>query len=78
LPSVDAFALLAQTAALQAWSQEWGWKALWWTRGRVDDDPLMLRSMTLPTPEEFAWLLRGRSADAPDSDDAADVRSYLA
>jgi type VI secretion system protein ImpM len=60
LPSTEAFELLAKAEALRAWAGQSGWKALWWTRGRVDGDPLMLACSGLPTGEEFGWLLRSR------------------
>ncbi|HEY7041875.1 MAG TPA: type VI secretion system-associated protein TagF [Methylomirabilota bacterium] len=60
LPSLDAFPALARGQALAAWSARTKWAALWWTRGRVDDDPLMLASAGLPTTEEFGWLLQSR------------------
>ena len=61
LPSVEAFGPLAEGEALRAWSDSTGWRALWWTRGRVDGDSLMLGCAGLPTAEEFAWLLESRS-----------------
>ncbi len=64
LPSADAFGQVAQAEGLSAWSAQAGWKALWWTRGRIDGDPLMLTSAALPTPEEFGWLLAA-SVTAP-------------
>jgi len=66
LPSVEAFESIAKAHALAAWSQHEGWRALWWTRGRVDQDPLMLASAGLPTDAEFARLLEsGKPSDAP-------------
>jgi type VI secretion system protein ImpM len=65
LPSVDALKLVAEGEALRAWGLHAGWTGLWWTRGRVDDDPLMLACTGLPTAEEFGWLLQGRSSPAP-------------
>ena len=61
LPSVEAFGPLAAGDALRAWSDSTGWRALWWTRGRVDGDSLMLGCASLPNAEEFAWLLESRS-----------------
>jgi type VI secretion system protein ImpM len=61
LPSVEAFGPLAEGEALRAWSDSTGWRALWWTRGRVDGDSLMLGCAGLPTAEEFGWLLESRS-----------------
>jgi len=61
LPSVEAFGPLAEGEALRAWSESTGWRALWWTRGRVDGDSLMLGCAGLPTAEEFGWLLESRS-----------------
>jgi type VI secretion system protein ImpM len=62
LPSVEAFGSFAEAEALRAWSDSTGWRALWWTRGRVDGDSLMLGCAGLPTAEEFGWLLESRSA----------------
>ena len=62
LPSVEAFGPLAEGEALRAWSESTGWRALWWTRGRVDADSLMLGCAGLPTAEEFGWLLESRSS----------------
>jgi type VI secretion system protein ImpM len=56
----EGFALVAQTEALRAWARDSGWSGLWWTRGRVDGDPLMLTCAALPTAEEFGWLLQSR------------------
>ena len=64
LPSAEEFEPLARAEALRAWARDGGWKALWWTRGRVDDRPLMLVSAGLPSAEEFTWLVRGRSTPA--------------
>jgi type VI secretion system protein ImpM len=64
LPSVEAFGPLAESEALRAWSDSTGWRALWWTRGRVDGDSLMLGCAGLPTTEEFGWLLESRSTRA--------------
>ncbi len=61
LPSVEAFGPLAEGEALRAWSESTGWRALWWTRGRVDGESLMLGCAGLPTAEEFGWLLESRS-----------------
>lgn len=61
LPSVEAFGPLAEGEALRAWSGSTGWRALWWTRGRVDGDSLMLGCAGFPTAEEFGWLLESRS-----------------
>jgi type VI secretion system protein ImpM len=57
LRSTDAFESAAKARAIEAWSQQQGWRALWWTRGRVNGDPLMLMSAQLPTAVEFAKLL---------------------
>jgi type VI secretion system protein ImpM len=76
LPSAEAFEPLARAEALRAWAQQAGWKALWWTRGRVDDRPLMLASTGLPTAEEFTWLLRGRSTP-PTAPAARDATALL-
>jgi type VI secretion system protein ImpM len=64
LASVEAFEPLAKAEALGAWARDGGWRALWWTRGRLDDRPLMLVSAGLPSAEEFTWLIRGRSTPA--------------
>jgi len=66
LPSVEAFPMLTEAEALRTWSVHAGWNGLWWTRGRVDGDALMLTSAGLPTPEEFGWLIESRSSAAPD------------
>jgi len=60
LPSVEAFGPLAEAEALRAWTERTGWRALWWTRGRVDGQSLMLGCAGLPTVEEFVRLLEGR------------------
>jgi type VI secretion system protein ImpM len=60
LPSAGGFRRHAQAAALAAWGVHAGWTGLWWTRGRLDGDPLMLACAGLPTAEEFGWLLRSR------------------
>jgi type VI secretion system protein ImpM len=65
LTSIEAFEGLVRAAAFRAWAGQSGWRALWWTRGRVDGDPLMLTCSGLPTAEEFGWLLRSRVAAAP-------------
>lgn len=65
LPSTDALPQVAQAEGLSAWSAQAGWKGLWWTRGRVDGDPLMLTSVALPTAEEFGWLLAGAATAPP-------------
>jgi type VI secretion system protein ImpM len=77
LPSVDALKLLAEGEALRAWGLQAGWKGLWWTRGRVDDDPLMLACAGLPTAEEFGWLLQGRSSPTPGAGAAGAAASAL-
>jgi type VI secretion system protein ImpM len=66
LPSAEAFGPLVQALALRAWSRHGGWRSLWWTRGRVDAEPLMLPCAGLPTATEFAWLIEAR-APAPGS-----------
>ena len=65
LPAVDALGTVAKAQALRAWSIHAGWKGVWWTRGRVGHDPLMLACNGLPSAEEFAWLLQSRSATEP-------------
>lgn len=67
LPSTEGFELLAKAEALRAWGRDAGWNGLWWTRGRVDGDPLMLSCSGLPTAEEFGGLLQSRSCPAPDA-----------
>jgi type VI secretion system protein ImpM len=64
LPSVEAFGPLAEAEALRAWSESTGWRALWWTRGRVDGHSLMLGCPGLPTTEEFVRLLEARPASS--------------
>jgi type VI secretion system protein ImpM len=72
LPSADdGFELLAKAEALRAWGQHTGWKGLWWTRGRVDGDPLMLTCPALPTAQEFGWLLQSCLPPAGRSDTTA-------
>jgi len=75
LPSTEAFELLARVESLRAWASQSGWKGLWWTRGRVDGDPLMLASAGLPTAEEFGWLLQSRSLPPPGAGTADTVAS---
>ena len=65
LSSTEEFELLSKVEALRAWGEHAGWKGLWWTRGRVDGESLMLGCAGLPTTEEFAWLLESRSTRAP-------------
>ena len=65
LRSIDAFELMAKARALAAWSQHEGWRALWWTRGRIDGDPQMLTSAGLPTAKEFAQLLESGKPVSP-------------
>jgi type VI secretion system protein ImpM len=60
LPSVEAFGPLAESEALRAWSESTGWRALWWTRGRMDGNALMLECAGLPTAEEFGRFLESR------------------
>ena len=61
LPSAGGFEFVASGEALRSWSRHALWNALWWTRGRVDGDALMLTCAALPTVEEFGWLLEGRA-----------------
>jgi hypothetical protein len=65
LSSVEAFGPLAEGEALRAWTESTGWKGLWWTRGRVDGESLMLGCDGLPTIVEFVRLLESRSGRAP-------------
>jgi type VI secretion system protein ImpM len=74
LPSVEAFDVLAQAEAFRAWGGQSGWQGLWWTRGRVDGDALMLTCAALPTAEEFAWLLESRTSPAADARAAGAAR----
>jgi len=67
LPSVEAFEVLAQAEAFRAWSSA-GWKGLWWTRGRMEGDPLMFACAALPTVEEFGWLLESRGGIASETE----------
>ena len=60
LPSAEAFESVAKGEALQAWARALAFRTLWWTRGRIDADPLMVVSAELPTAEEFEGLLRSR------------------
>jgi len=76
LSSTEEFELLSKVEALRAWGEHAGWKGLWWTRGRVDGDPLMLACVALPTTEEFGWLLQRRSFSAP-ARGAADAASSV-
>lgn len=69
LPSADAFEAVARAEALRQWASHGGWTALWWTRGRVDDHPLMLASPALPAGGQFAWLLQSRAGPAPETAD---------
>jgi type VI secretion system protein ImpM len=77
LPPGVPFAAVARTEALRGWAEHQGWRSLWWTRGRVDDQPLMLAAAGLPAAEEFTWMLQSRSPVAaaatatPDPDDTA-------
>jgi type VI secretion system protein ImpM len=64
LRSTEAFEWVAKARALTAWSQQKGWRALWWTRGRVDGGPLMFASSALPTAAEFAKLLESGKPSA--------------
>ena len=63
LRSVDDFGRVAQMHAFREWASRGGWKSLWWTRGRVDDHPLVMTSAALPTLPEFCALLRARSTE---------------
>ena len=65
LRSTGTFESVAKGRAIEAWSQQEGWGALWWTRGRIDGDPLMLTSTRLPTAAEFARLLESGTSSAP-------------
>lgn len=73
----EEFELLAKAEALHAWGRHAGWNGLWWTRGRVDGDPLMLTCAELPTAEEFGWLLQSRLTPAapgiPDQRETSDL-----
>jgi len=65
LPSMEAFSPQAKAEAFDAWGRQGGWKAIWWTRGRVDCDAPILTSAALPTAGEFVLLVQSRSAAAP-------------
>jgi hypothetical protein len=65
LSSVEAFGPLAEGEALRAWTESTGWKGLWWTRGQVDGDSLMLGCGGLATIVEFVRLLESRSGASP-------------
>ena len=73
LRSVDAFCVLAQAEAFRAWSGQSDWKGFWWTRGRVDGEPLMLTCSGLPTAEEFGWLLESRGFPALETGTAGEA-----
>ena len=75
LPAAEAFTAVAQAEALDAWSLQAGWKALWWTRGRVDGDALALACASLPTGQEFGWLLESRASPSPGRGAAAGARA---
>jgi type VI secretion system protein ImpM len=57
LPSTEDFGRVAKVESLHAWTQHAGWKAVWWTRGRVGADSLMMTCAALPTADEFGKLL---------------------
>lgn len=57
LAAIEGFGSAAKGEALRAWARGAAWTGLWWTRGRVDGDALMLTCAALPTSEEFGWLL---------------------
>jgi len=65
LPSIEAFPLVAKAASLRGWASVALWKGLWWTRGRVDGDPLLMTCTGLPTAEEFGQLLDSQVAPSP-------------
>jgi type VI secretion system protein ImpM len=73
LPSAEEFSRLAKAEALRAWGGHAGWSSLWWTRGRVDDHPLMVAAARLPTVEQFTGLLQSRSSPTPSPGAAAQV-----
>jgi type VI secretion system protein ImpM len=60
LSAVDDVERLAKAEAVRAWGERDGWRALWWTRGRIDGEAMMLTSPALPTAEEFICLLSSR------------------
>ena len=70
LPAAEVFTAVARSEAFHAWTLHGRWKTLWWTRGRVDGDALMLACAALPTGQEFGWLLESRAAPAPRRDAA--------
>jgi type VI secretion system protein ImpM len=57
LARIEGFGSVAKGKALRAWAKGAAWTGLWWTRGRVEGDALMLTCAALPTPNEFAWLM---------------------
>jgi type VI secretion system protein ImpM len=65
LLSVEDFSMVAAAEALEAWARQAGWGSLWWTRGRVDGDALMMTSAALPTRDEFTWLLAEQAVPVP-------------
>jgi type VI secretion system protein ImpM len=65
LSSIEGFESVAGGRALAAWAQHKGWRALWWTRGRVDGQPLIFTCTGLPTAEEFGKLLESGRPSAP-------------
>jgi type VI secretion system protein ImpM len=75
LPGLEGFASVAKGSAVRAWAQSAGWSGLWWTRGRIDGDTLMLTCAGLPTAQEFGWLVEGRPARAAglDADGTAPI-----
>jgi type VI secretion system protein ImpM len=74
LPSAEeGFESMTQAEALRAWGRYAGWNGLWWTRGRMDGDPLMLTCGGLPTSQEFGWLLQSSLSPAGRLDAAANA-----
>ena len=64
LPSIEGFESIAGGRALAGWAQQKGWRALWWTRGRVDGPALVFACTGLPTAEEVGKLLESRPSAA--------------
>jgi type VI secretion system protein ImpM len=74
LPSIEAFPFVAKAESLQGWASLALWKGLWWTRGRVDGDPVLMTCAALPTVEEFGRLVQCRLVHGPGIDTPAELR----
>ena len=55
-----SFEAAAGVESVAAWGRAAGWTTLWWTRGRIDGDALILVCAAMPTAEEFAQLVESR------------------